>query len=450
MIPKVYAHQGISIAFGSKLDRMMDTSDPGTGKTRVQAELFAKRRKKEPGCMLVVATKSTLKAAWADDFAQFTPHLRVVVATAENREKAFATEADVYITNTDAAVWLAKQPKGFFKKFNTLVIDEITKFKHPTSQRSRAMAKIRQHFKYRSGLTGTPNPRSITDIWHPYLLIDDGVRLGKSFYGFRAAVCTPQQVGPNANMVEWVDKPGAENAVAGLVADITIRHVFENCIDIPEHRLYARTYSLTTKQKKTYLEMEKTQLTKLNTGSVTAINAAAVATKLLQIASGAVYNDEGKYSVVDTGRYELVLDLVEERQHSIVFFLWGHQREQLVKEAEKRGVTFCVLDGSTSQKERDEMIKHYQAGFYQAIFAHPASAAHGITLTRATAAIWASPTYDLELFVQGNKRHYRAGQKQKTETIVVIAEGTMDERAYARCEAKGERMTNLLEMLEVA
>ena len=182
--------------------------------------------------------------------------------------------------------------------------------------------------------------------------------------------------------------------------------------------------------------------------TVTAVNGAVVAGKLLQVASGAVYNDDGEYSLIDNGRYQLVLDLVEERAHSIVFFNWEHQRDELVREAERRGLSFAVYDGSTNDRARAGIVKDYQAGQYRVLFAHPQSAGHGLTLTRGTATIWASPTYNLEHFLQGLKRIHRIGQTERTETIVVVAEGTIDEKVWQSLQDKKVKMADLLEGLK--
>lgn len=443
---KAMKHQATSLKFMATRDRVLDMSDPGTGKTFVQIMNFVKKRKKNE-CLLVVAPKSLLGPAWENDIEKFAPELRVSVANADNREAAFAADADVYVTNTDAVKWLAAKPKSFFAKFKHLVVDESTAFKHSTSQRSKALNKIKVHFPYRAALTGTPTTKSITDIWNQVNLLDDGKRLGGSFFAFRNAVCIPVQVGRGREMVSWEDKEGAEEVTFALLADITIRHNFQDCIDIPENSQHIMPYKLGAKQLRAYQEMAMTQIAALGKLKVvTAINAAAVRTKLLQIASGAVYEHTGKYHLVDTGRYELALDLVEERRHSIMFFLWQHQRDYLVAEATKRGIRFCVYDGSASAKVRNQMIADYQAGFYQLFLAHPASAAHGLTLTRATATIWPSATDNLEWFVQGNKRAFRNGQKNKTETIVIIAPGTCEEKVYDRMLSKNVRMTNLLEL----
>lgn len=444
-------------------ERVLDSSDPGTGKTRVQIELFNARRRRGGGAALIIAPKSLLRSAWQDDFEKFAPHIRTVIAPAEKREKAFAQSADVYITNTDAAKWLAKQPAKFFKQFDTLIIDELSSFKHHTSQRSKAINKIKKHFRYRYGLTGTPNANSITDLWHQIFILDDGARLGRSFYQFRNSVCQPKQIGPQPNMVQWEDRPGAEMAVGGLLSDMVVRHKFEDCIDIPANHLYTVPYHMGPKQAKAYMQMEKDAIVQLNNGVlVSAVNAAGVMTKLLQIASGASYSEQGSgatplhvavnnslgYALIDMGRYELVADLVEQRGHSLVFFNWVHQRDLIAQELTKRGVTFAVIDGSTPDKQRKQIVDDFQAGFYRVLLAHPQSAAHGLTLTKGTSTIWASPTYNLEHFLQGNRRIYRAGQTEKTETIVVVAPGTVEEKVFQRLKEKDQRQGTMLDLLK--
>lgn len=442
---ELFAHQQKSIEFARGKPAVFDASDPGTGKTRVHIELIRPRRTKT----LVLAPKSLLRNAWANDLRKFAPELMYSVATADNREKAFRVDADVYITNHDAAKWLAEAKPSFFRKFDggTLLIDESNAYKHHTSQRSKAIGKITKYFDFRACLNGTPNTNGILDVWHQYKLLDDGQRLGKSFYAFRNAVCQPEQNGPLPNMVKWVDRPGAETAVADLVSDITIRHRFEDCVDIPPNHLYTVPFVLNPSHRAKYNVMKEAAILPLREGTVSAINAASVATKLLQIASGAVYESEGVYHLIDGDRYELVMDLLEPRDHSLVFFQWKHQRDELVRRAEERGYSYVILDGETTDRERESIVQQFEAGYYKAMFAHPKSTAHGLTLVKARTTIWPSPTYNLEFFYQGNKRIYRIGQTEKTETIVIIGEDTTDERVFRVLTEKGGRMDALLEEL---
>lgn len=448
----LFDHQKKSVDFMRTHERVLDASDPGTGKTRVQIELFAERRRNGGGCALVIAPKSLLRSAWENDFAKFAPHITVSVAQAKGRAQAFARPADVYVTNVDATKWLMEQRPEFFARFDTLIMDELSAFKHHTSLRSKALNKIKSHFKYRYGLTGTPNSNGITDIWNQIYILDDGQRLGKSFYKFRNMTQTPSQAGPAANMLKWEDKPGAEQAVGKLIKDMTVRHKFEECLDVPENFETEVPFFMPPGQATVYKTFKRDALLALESGEViSSVNAAGVANKLLQIASGATYTgDANKYAVVDPSRYEMIADLVEARQHSVVFFHWRHQRDLLMEEFTKRGITFAVIDGSVKEQDRMEAVKDYQNGFYRVMLAHPASAAHGLTLTRGTTTIWASPTYNLEHWLQGNRRTYRAGQTQRTETISILAKGTIEELVYQRLADKNVKQINILELLNSA
>jgi hypothetical protein len=179
---------------------------------------------------------------------------------------------------------------------------------------------------------------------------------------------------------------------------------------------------------------------------VTAVHAGALANKLLQVSSGAVYESPEKYHLVDTGRYEMILDLIEERDHSLCLYLWRHQCDLLVAEAEKRGLMFAVINGDTPLEERSAIEARYQKGEYRVLFGHPKTVAHGFTFTKGTATIWASPTYDLEHFTQGSKRQHRIGQTKKTETIVVVAENTLEQEVWEKMLMKEDRMINLLDL----
>jgi len=428
----------------------MDLSDPGTGKTRVQIDLFAQRRQAGGKCALVLAPKSALEATWEGDFNKFQPELTVSVCYANKREQSFLeVPADVYITNTDATRWLAKQKPEFFKKFDTLIIDEASAFKHRTSQRSRSLKKIVKHFKYRYTLTGTPNANSILDIWHQALVVDDGARLGQSFMAFRAAMATPVQVGPAANMVRWDDKPGAAEAVSDLLSDITVRYVFEDCHDIPPNHIYTKSFSLAPAQLASYIDMEKNAVLEMENGNViNAVNAAALVTKLLQISSGAVYGGEGESVHIDDTRYQLITDLVADRRHSLVFFNWTHQSEALQRHFKAAGITCGVLDGHTTARQRAALVEDYQKGYYRVLLAHPQTAAHSLTLTRATSTIWSSPTYNLEHFLQGNRRIYRAGQTEKTETILIEAKHTIEPTVYKKLSAKNVKQLDFLRFIK--
>ena len=438
----LWKHQQQTKALYDKTKRTFDTSDAGTGKTLpIIADINPSK-----GKTLIFCPKSLIDSVWADEIHRFRPELRTSSCYASNRTKAFAVDADVYITNNDAVKWVEKNVN--LNEFYALYVDESTDFKHHTSARSKAMKRIKDHFSVRRFLSGTPHAGKISDIWNQVFLIDDGTSLGPSFTRFRQQTMDAIQVGPMANMINWKNKPGIEDVVAMMIAPLNIRHRFEDCISIPEDFRYTENYYMSPQQQKAYNEMKKSAIAQLQSGVVTAVNAAAVTTKLLQIASGAVYDSDNNTKLVDTGRYELIIDLISQRDYSVVFFNWTHQREELMKLAKQRGISTTFIDGSVSVARRQERVADFQSGKYQAIFLHPQSAAHGITLTTGNTTIWASPTYLSDYFIQGNARVRRAGQKRKTETILIQAAYTVEAHVYEALQDKLNSIDLLHKALE--
>jgi SNF2 family DNA or RNA helicase len=449
--PPLFDHQSETIDFAANVLTVFDTSDPGTGKTRSWIEVILADIESDPSRKFVVfAPKSILEPAWGADLIKFAPQLSYSIANANNRKKAFEQDVNIYITNHDAIKWVNNNWGTVSKDRNLygIIIDESTAFKHRTSQRSRAAATVTSKFARRALLSGTPNSNGLQDLWHQVYLLDGGEHLGANFWAYRNMVCSATQVGPSAQHQKWDDKDGADQAVAELIKDITVRHVFEECIDIPEHNEYTVTFDLSTKHQAAYDMLKNHAIVMAQSGEIAAFNAGVVAQKLLQMASGAVYTGEGAHEVFSTQRYELVTDLIEARESCVVAFNWRHQRDALIELAKSRKFKYGLIDGSvTSQARRTQVVEDFQNGFIDVLYAHPASAGHGLTLTRGTSTIWTSPTYNAEQFVQFNKRIYRAGQTRKTETVMVAANNTIDVEVYAKLTTKLSRLSDLLGML---
>ena len=450
-VPPYYEHQTTTLDLLRKEDRVLDLSDPGTGKTRPALGAYIERLNKGGKRCLVLATKSILQSAWGDDIDKFFPGVRYDVAYAHVRKKVLEkSTADIIITNHDAVRWFKKNVKpSFWKDFDTVIMDESTAFKNHGSQRSKALYQIARTLEFRECMTGTPNPKSVLDMWHQAKLVDDGARLGTSYWKFRSAVCEPKQVGPKPEHVQWVDKEGAEYAVFDLLEDITIRHKFEDCTDIPENFVTEYRIDLPQKLRTQYNDMMNIAATMLADGKfLMATNAASVHQKLMQIASGAVYRENGEYSILDDQRSELVMDLIEERESCVVAFNWRHQRHGLEAAAKKRNISYAVIDGTVNDRLRREAVEKFQRGDIRVIFAHPQSAGHGLTLTKGTTTIWTSPTYNAEHYKQFNHRIYRSGQTKRTETIHIAARDTIDEQVFAKLGDKLTSMQLLLDLLE--
>ena len=448
MIPPLFAHQEANAAFKVEHRVTLDGSDPGTGKSRGTLEAFSRLKAAgEVDYGLVLAPLSILRPSWAADCAKFTPHLTCQVVTAKDRAKTMwpATEADLYVTNHDSTKWLKDIPlKGRW----VLIADELPAFKNRTSQRSKALAAMRKWFEYRWGLSGTLNSNGACDIWHPMFILDDGERLGRQFWGYRAQVCEPVPTGPGGQYVEWRDKPHAQAIIADRLKDITFRVKLEDCLDMPEHSKHVLTVELPRKLMGQYRQLQREAVLDHENGNrISAIHASAKTQKLLQLCAGAVYDGTGGYQVFDTSRTDLAIELVQQREQSVVAFLWQHQKDLLCQAADALGITYGVIDGSTPLAERERVVNLFQAGKLRVVFAHPQSAGHGLTLTRGTATIWPSPTYNAEHFQQFNRRIYRAGQTQRTETLCIAAAGTAEETVYEKLDAKVARMDELMALL---
>ena len=435
-----FKHQTETTTFILQNPRVLVTSDPGTGKTRSVLDAYAQRC---AGRMLVLAPLSILQASWGDDIEKFTPDLTYTVAYARNRAKAFESDAQIIITNHDAAKWLVKN-QHVLDGFDTLCIDEFTAFKNKDSQRSKAINKVVKLFDYRIAMSGTPNSNTICDIWHPTLLVDDGHRLGHRFYTFRSNVCTPVF---NGFANEWRDKQDAELIVAAAIKDINIRYELEDCLDMPKQSYHTVKTQLSDTMMQAYKELAEDNVLWTGKATINAVHAGVLTKKLLQLCTGAVYDEDNNVVGFHEERYNLVMDLVEQRSHSLVAFNWTHERDYLIRQAEKRKIKYAVVDGSVSAKVRKDVVDRMQAGQLQVVFAHPQSAGHGLTLTTATSVIWCSPTYNAEHYQQFNRRIYRAGQTKRTEVIHIAADNTWETDVYKKLNGKLGRMENLLSIL---
>lgn len=438
------AHQEQTAQFLSRTPRAFDTSDAGSGKTLASLEAF---RRTAPGRLLVLAPLSIMQPSWGNDIDKFFPGTTYEIAhgTDKQRRQAMLSGAEIVISNTDAVNWMAKDPE-VLTGFTHLVVDEFTHYKNRNSQRSTALKYIAKHFTYIWMLSGTPNPNTILDIWHPALILDNGKRLGRKYWNFRSQVCHPVQNGPSPQHVKWVDRPGAEDVVADLLKDITIRHRFEDCVDIPPN--YTSTMTLRPPQwlYAKYLQLLEHSVLDTGEGVLTAVHAGARIKKVLQLLSGAVYSEDGEVLRIHNERYQLITDLIAARDQCVVAYNWQHEINALTQYASRAQIPFAIINGSVPAAARTQAVSAFQRGEIKAIFAHPQSAAHGLTLTRGTTTIWASPTYNAEHYQQFNRRIYRTGQTRKTETVRIAYANTKEEEVYEALDGKLTRMEDLLDL----
>lgn len=424
-----------------------NTSDPGTGKTLGAIAGFDLSKTKNRKRMLVLAPLSILKVAWWDDIDKYGSYVAAIAHGNKDKREAVMrdTDLDVVITNHDAVKWIMKDPT-MVDHFTHLVVDESTAYKNAQTQRFKALMKMLPNFTFIQALTGTPNPNTVMDLWAQTFLLDKGQRLGKSFFAMRAACCTPQQVGRDPRAVQWFDKPDALDYAFDKLKDITVRFTLEECTDIPEQAQRELWMDMPKWVNDAYEKLEKEAVLEMATGKVTAVHAGILVKKLLQLLSGAIYDEHGNIQKLHTERYDLVTQLILERKACVVAYNWRHELEAMTELADKAGIKYGIINGSVNPNKRAEYIDAFQAGELQVLYCHPAAAAHGITLTRGTATIWASPTYSSEQYQQFNRRIYRTGQTKKTETIRIGYRNSREVDVYNKLDGKLVNMTSLLSL----
>jgi SNF2 family DNA or RNA helicase len=403
---------------------------------------------------LVVSPKILVRSAWLNEIQERAEHLGAKVAIAEapaaNRKAAFDSDADIILMNVDGYQWLSEQPKRWLRNRigakSILVNDESHTLKNPTAKRTKAALMISEMFAKRHILSGTMAPNSITELWSQFKIVDGGARLGKRFHAFRNVMQRPIAKGA---WVEWADKPDAADIVYGLVSDIMIRHPFAKVMKhVPPMQQRVIWYDLSPKHRKLYDQLEKDSYLEYGSKDITALNAGALANKLLQCASGAVYHDlsgeKKTWEVIDSGRYELITELVDARQQSIVFFLWHHQKTELERLLRAKRLSYEVLDGTVkSNEKRAETVRKFQNGELRTILMHPKTGAYGLTLTKGSSVIYASPVYEAAAKIQGDARLLRGMQDKETESIVLLGRDTRDQHAYEVFTGKLDRLTAL-------
>jgi len=440
-----FKHQTETTKFILSTRQCFIGSDPGTGKTRAVLDAYDRH---SDGKLLVLCPKSIMYPAWVSDVNKFTPHLDIKVAnTPDKKRKEAFKSRNIVVINHDGIHWLIKN-KILMEDFKWIVIDESTAFKNPTAKRTRSLLKLIKdcNFNYRICMSGTPTPNSITELFSQIRIIDDGQSLGTNFYKFRSEVCTPDTTFPQ--FVKWVDREDAKEKIFAAIQNKFIRHTLEETIDMPEQHTYDLNIPMSSKLFHMYRDLLQESYLQLKKGTITALNAAILGNKLLQLCSGAVYSSKGKGIWAHSERYDLIVDLIKGREHSLVACQWRHQINVLSEMLEHAKIPFCTISANDTAEKRNNTVEQFQAGHFRALIAHPATAAHGLTLTRARSVIWASPTFNSEHYLQFNRRIYRIGQTNRTEIIHVVCEGTIEKDVYDALNNKVKHEFNILKLFE--
>lgn len=434
--------------------------DMGLGKTvvtltvlnRLMYEEFSLNR------ALVIAPKRVAEDTWGRE-AEKWDHLsglRVVkvLGTAKQRTAALAQDGDVYVINRENVVWLV-ETLGARWPFDGIVIDELSSFKSSRSKRWRALRRVIGAANYVYGLTGTPAPNGYIDLWPEMYLLDRGQRLGRTLGEFRNTYFNP---GAHKGHIvyEWRLKPGAKARIDAKLSDLCLSMSKEDWLDLPERTYNTVPVALSPSARKLYEQFQKEKILPLLRGrdglrlagagaedydsAVIGDMAATVSGKLLQMANGAVYDENGEVFHIHDAKLDALEEIADTNpgQPLLVFYTYKHDLDRI----QARFPNAEKIKGS-------ETISDWNTGKIPMLLCHPASAGHGLNLQAGGHIIvWFGLPWSLELYQQANDRLHRMGQKQGVIIHHIVALGTLDERVMSVLAGRESTQRGLLVALK--
>lgn len=422
---------------------MFVLSDLGTGKTRsvLYAFDFLKRigRVKR---MLVCCTMSTMSRVWESEIIRYFPHLTraVLYGSKAARLKQLLRNTDIAIINHDGLVVI--HDDLMLGEFDVLCVDELAILRNAQTQRWKKMNALARQATYVWGLTGSPIPRAPTDAWAQIKLIDP-TKTSKHFSPFRDAVMH------RVSQFTWMPKRDAVDTVFKAMQP-SVRFTRDDIMELPDFQEVDRVVPLSPEQTTVYNSLLKKMVAQYKAKEVTAANEGVLLTKLLQVAAGFVYTEDGSVAELPCEeRYGALLDLFEEtNQKIIVFAPFIHTVRGLHTRLKKDGFDVAMIYGDTSKSERDRVFNMFQnTSAIRALVAHPGTMAHGLTLTSANVIAWWSPTTSLEIYDQANGRINRPGQKHKMLSARFIG-ANVEKRVYTRLTQHARMQGVLLDLFE--
>jgi SNF2 family DNA or RNA helicase len=439
-----YLHQRQTSAFLTMNNRALVLNEIGTGKTH--SALWAADYLMKQGLVgkvLIISPLSTLERVWGDAIYKEFPHRTgaVLHGTAKRRMKRLKSDADFYVINHDGFSIISDECLGMF---DVVIIDEVAVYRNPSTTRFRLMRKwLRDNPDTKLWMmTGTPTPNAPTDAWALAQLVGNPY-VPRTFSAFR------DQVMERFGQYTYLPRPNSIHTVQHVLQP-AVRYTRDECFDLPDTVFQTREVALSAEQKRHYDKMMKTFITEADNGEqITAVNEAVKLQKLVQIACGVAYNDLGENVELDCSpRVNAMMEIVEEVGGKVIIFvpLTGtlHMLERKLSEK----WTVGVVNGAVTAAKRNVIFNSFQNGADpKIILAHPATMAHGLTLTAARSIIWYGPINSNEQYTQANGRIERIG-KMFTSSVVHI-EGTAVERAmYKRLQNRQKLQGLLLDLIQ--
>lgn len=398
--------------------------------------------KGEVNKVLVIAPLRVAKSTWPDEIAKWD-HLNdltysVAVGTEKERKEALKKQVDIVIVNRENVDWLVNK-SGCKFNFDMIVIDELSSFKSWSAKRFKALLKVRPKVARIVGLTGTPSSNGLMDLWAEYRLLDFGERLGRYITRFRLKYFEPDKRSATV-IFSYKLLPGAEEEIYEAISDITISMKAKDYLKMPDLIINEVEVDLDNNERKTYETLRQEMVVQISEQEeIDAVNAASLSGKLLQMANGAVYDEDKRVLKIHDKKLDALEDLIEQANGKPVLIVYWFKHDlERIKER------FHVREILT-----DEDIRDWNNGLIEVAVMHPASAGHGLNLqSGGSTMIWFGLTWSLELYEQANARLYRQGQKETVVIHHIITKGTIDEDVMAALKRKEKTQSALIEAVK--
>ncbi|MEG2908136.1 MAG: DEAD/DEAH box helicase [Erysipelotrichaceae bacterium] len=398
--------------------------------------------------VLIVAPIRVADSTWPSEIHKWrhTQDLTFskVLGTSKQRVQALMQEADIYLINRENVVWLVDYYRSDWP-FDMVVVDELSSFKNPSSKRFKALKKVMPLVDRFIGLTGTPTPKGLPDLWSQLYLMDAGERLGKTLTIFRNRYLVP---GRRNGMIvyDWLLQPNAERRIYDDISDICMSLKVEDWLEVPECQYLNYEIELPIKVKYQYKRFKNEKIIELSdNGVITGANAGVVTNKLLQFTAGAVYDENYEIIQIHDCKLDALEDLVEAAngQPVIVYYYFKFDYGRILKR-------FANLNVRTIKTPQD--VEDWNAGKIDLLLVHPASVGHGLNLQDGgSIIIWYTlPNWNLELYQQANARLNRQGQKESVRIYHIIAKDTIDEDMLKSLDKKDVSQNALMEALKIS
>lgn len=440
---KPFKHQKLTSAFLTMYPKCLVLNQIGTGKSL--SALWAAdylMKKGQVKKVLILSPLSTLERVWNDAVFLDFPHRRAVVlhGTAEKRKRLLNTEADFYIINHDGFNIISND---IDKMFDLVIVDEAAVLRNPSTVRFKTMCKwLDRNPATRLWLmTGTPTPNEPTDAWALAKLVN-------SPYIPPTRALFKEQVMIKVSNYKYVPRPNALDIVS-TVMHPAIRFTRDDCLDLPPTLFQVREAKLTKEQEEHYTLMWRHLVTEVKKeGAITATNEAVKIQKLLQISLGAAYGTDGRTILLDCKpRVDAVRDVIEETDGPVIVFVPLTGVLNMLEKELSKHYSVAVVNGEVPANKRNKIFSDFQENKkYRVLIAHPATMAHGLTLTATSTVVWYGPINSNEVYTQANGRIERIGKKHSS--LVVHIEGTaLERKIYQRLENKQSLQGLLLDMI---